>query len=746
MKPFANLRSRRSRRRGAQSDRGGTRRWRLRIPAAAWFVLVFLVAGGAGLAAGAWRNLCTDCPSIARIHTYQPRQASKIYARDGRLVTELGTERRTLVAIASLPTHVPQAFIAIEDKRFYQHRGLDYRGIARAVLGVIRTRSFSGGGGSTITQQLARNMWTERLGFEKRVLRKLKEWQVATALERAYSKDEILEAYMNQIGYAHGWYGLQTAAENYFGKNAIDMNPAEGALLAAIANLPEHYTPLRHPDAAVRRRNLVLDLMARQGYLTADEAARWKQEPVPLERARAVEQQAPYFVEWVRRILDDRFGSKLYTAGLTIHTTLDLDMQAAAQAAMTNGWDRIEAWPGYDHVTYQEFADTAQGVNFRNIPYVQGMFVASDPRTGRVRALVGGRDYNHSKFDRVTQALRQAGSSFKPIVYAAALESGVPASQIELDAPVVIDQIDGTVWRPTNYEPEFLGPITIRHGLRRSINMVAIRLGQRVGLESVGQMARRLGIATEVERYPSSAIGAAEVIPIQMLEVYSTLANMGTRVRPFPIARVEGSGGEVLWEPKPESTRELDPLVARLAVSLLEDVVVQGTGFTGVRLVAGLPREVPAAGKTGTTNEGGNVWFIGFTPDLAAAAWFGMDEPVSIVERATGGGFAAPVWGEFMRRVYYDDLPEPGGETADEGAGTTDVAEIARPRRPLLPVPVRWPVPDGLVSLRVDSKTGLVASRWCPDEDAYDELYLPGTEPTAPCDREARPVAGRPRP
>ena len=682
-----------------------------RIPGAVWLTLLFLAAGGIGFGIGAWRNLCADCPSIAQIYTYEPQQTSKIYARDSTLVREIGLERRTPVALQSLPPHVPQAFIAIEDRRFHSHGGLDWKGIARAGLEVLRTRSLSGAGGSTITQQLARNMFTSRIGFEKRVLRKLREWQVALALEEAYTKDQIIEAYMNQIVYAHGWYGLQTASRNYFGKNAIDMNPAEAALLAAIANYPERYSPLNNPDRALSRRNLVLDLMVREGFLTEDEAVGWKEEPVPLERARTVTVQAPYFVEWVRKILQDRFGGKLYTAGLRIYTTLDLEMQAAAQAAMEAGWERIEERPGFRHSTYRETAEQTDEADLPSIPYVQGMFLAADPATGQVLAMIGGRDFVHSKFNRATDARRQAGSSFKPFVYAAALESGIPASAIFVDSPVVEEQVDGTMWKPSNYEDEFLGPITIRRALRKSINMVAIKLGGEVGFESVAQMARRLGIRTEVEPYPSTAIGAAEVVPIQMLEAYSTFATLGIRVRPFPILKVESAEGELLWKPAPERTGVLDPLVARLTVSLLEDVVARGTGNSGIRITAGLPREVPAAGKTGTTNEGRNVWFIGFTPNLAAAVWFGMDLPESIVPRATGGGLAAPVWGDFMKKVYYADAP-------------------------LLPVPGPWPIPEGLITRRVDSLTGLLASRWCPPDEAYDELFLPGTEPTAACDRQ----------
>ena len=700
-----------------------------RLRATVWLTLLFLCAGGIGFAAGSWRNLCAECPSIAQIYTYEPQQTSKVYARDSTLVQEIGLERRTPVALASLPPHVPQAFIAIEDRRFYSHGGLDWKGIARAGLEVLRTRSLSGAGGSTITQQLARNMFIDRIGFEKRVLRKLKEWQVALALEDAYSKDQIIEAYMNQIVYAHGWYGLQTASRNYFGKNAIDINPAEAALLAAIANYPERYSPLNNPDAATARRNLVLDLMVREAYLAETEAERWKLAPVPLERARKVTVQAPYFVEWVRQILADRFGNELYTDGLKIFTTLDLEMQAAAQAAMEAGWKRIEERPGLRHPTYRAIADETDEADLPFIPYVQGMLVAADPYTGHVRAMIGGRDFVHSKFNRATDARRQAGSSFKPFVYAAALESGIPASAIFVDSPVVEEQADGTLWKPANYEEDFLGPVTIRYALRKSINMVAIKLGREVGLETVAEMARRLGIRTEVEPYPSSAIGAAEVIPIQMLEAYSAFATLGTRVRPFPILRVESAEGDSLWVPRPERTRVLNPAVARLAVSLLEDVVARGTGHTGIRITARLPPDVPAAGKTGTTNEGRNVWFLGFTPNLAAAVWFGMDLPEPIVPRATGGGLAAPVWGDFARRVYY------GNPTASDGAGAP--GGPAEPRLPLLDIPDPWPIPEGLIVRRVDGRTGLLASRWCPAEEAYEELYLPGTEPTGHCDRQA---------
>ncbi|MEX2528397.1 MAG: PBP1A family penicillin-binding protein [Gemmatimonadota bacterium] len=701
-----------------------------------WLALLFVVGVGGGMALGSWQNLCHDCPSVAQIYTWEPQQTSKVYSADGVLLAELGIERRTPVPIRDLPPHVPQAFLAIEDRRFYRHNGVDLRGITRAAIGATLNRSFAAGGGSTITQQLARNMF-ETIGFEKRVERKLKELQVALELERAYSKDQILEAYMNQINFDRGWYGIQTAARNYFGKPAVELNPAEAAMLAAIANRPAYYNPLRNPEPARQRRNLVLTAMVDEGFLSEEEGEEWREYPLPDRRAELEEDPAPYFVEWVRRTLDARYGRLLYTGGLEIHTTLDSRMQRAARISMKNGFQTLEARPGYPHPKYEEYAQQTTQFEGTNSPYMQGLLVALDHKSGEVRALVGGRDFNHSRFNRVTQALRQPGSSFKPLVYAAAINSGIPASHVIVDAPVVMPQVSGEDWRPQNFTGEFGGPMTIRAALRQSINMVAIKLAvDEVGLETVVQTARRLGIRTDIPRFPSTAIGAPDVIPLQIAEAYGTFANLGTRVRPHFILRVESAEGEVLWEPERERTEALDPLVSRVMVSLLEDVVIRGTGYNGVRNVAQLPQEVPAAGKTGTTNDATDVWFAGFTPDLTAVVWFGMDQPQRIRTGATGGGDASPVWGEFMRRVYYGEdadnekLAASRVSTQDGNGrpeGTVDVGGV-------LPIPSPWPMLQGLVVRRVDSLTGLLASRWCPADRAYDEIFISGTEPTELCD------------
>jgi penicillin-binding protein 1A len=706
--------------------------WRPRLYLLA---LTFVVALGVGGGWGTWRNLCAGeaCPSIAQIKTFETEQTSKLLSHDGQLITEIGYERRTPVSIHALPEYVPQAVVAVEDKRFYTHGGFDPRGIARAVFGVL-TRPVTGrnlGGGSTITQQLARNMFDE-IGFERRLIRKLKEVQVAMDLERSYSKDQILEAYLNEIYMGRG-YGFQNAARNYFGKNVTDVDVAEAALLAAILNKPGLYDPFRRPENAKRRRDLVLSRMAAEGYLTEEDAAYWKQQPLPeTEPTGQVVSAAPYFAEWVRQLLDSRFGEEIYRRGLRVYTTLDVDMQRAAEEAMEWGWAAIEADPNFEHPRYEE-SDTVERFQSATTPYLQGAFIALDPVTGRVRAMVGGRDFQQSEFDRARLALRQAGSSFKPFVYTAAIASGIPASHVILDAPVVYPQVSGEDWRPKNFEPDFKGEITLREGLVKSINMIAIKLGwEEVGIETVAQTARRMGIRTEIERFPSTTIGAVEVKPIEVAEAFSGFATLGTKVHPFPILRVEDADGRLLWEPQPERTQVLDSLVARIMVSMLEDVVRRGTGYTGIRVTGGLPYEVSAAGKTGTTNDGTDVWFTGFTPNLLATVWFGMDTPVPIFtlgpgrRQATGGGLAAPVWGRFMKHAYYGMEPAEDGppDPSEDGIG-----------QPMLPLPGPWPALDGLHAVLVDRATGKLASQWCDEEERYLEYYLPGTEPTEYCDR-----------
>ena len=696
-------------------------RWlgaRPRLLASMVIAILVLCAGAAGLVVGVWQNVCYDCPSIAQIYAWEPKQSTQIFAHDGRVIAELFQERRTPISLRDLPDHVPQAFLAVEDKRFYEHGAFDPIGYARAVRNVLLGRP---GGGSTITLQLARNMFVEEIGFDQSFTRKLKELKVAIELERVYSKDEILQAYLNQINFGHGWYGIETAAQRYFGKPAAELNPAEAATLAAVINRPGTYSPFRDPEAARRRRNLVLRLMEEQDLLASEEAERWRQAPLPESPFGGEEDDlAPYFIEWVRDQLDDRYGGDLYRSGLRIYTTLDVEMQRRARRAMDAGWLRVEQQPEYQHPTYASVHESGGSDGSGPARYLQGMMIVMEPATGEVRALIGGRDFDESKFNRATQALRQPGSVFKPFVFQTALASGIPASHVLIDSPIMMEQADGTVWAPRNYSGNFRGPMTLRDALKLSVNVVTVKLALEVGMETVAQYAQRMGLDTPLPRLPAVAIGAAEVIPLQVAEAYGVWANRGTRVEPRSILRVEDAGGRVLWESAPERQAVLDSLTTWLMIDLMRDVVDHGSGYSIRDPERGaLPHSLPAAGKTGTTNDATDVWFVGFTPDLLAGVWFGFDQPQRIVVGAAGGTYAAPVWADFMNAVYFGD-------------------------EPLRAVPEEWARPAELTTRLVDRQSGRLATDWCPLESLYTENYIAGTEPAEFCDLHGPGVFGAP--
>jgi penicillin-binding protein 1A len=690
---------------------GGARAWMRDHPgfmrgfALGVLALMTLIAG---LAVGSWRSVCRTCPSVAQIYAWEPKEATRLLDRDGKLFAELFEERRTPVEFETLPEHVGQAFIAVEDKRFYQHEGLDYRRIVSAnVQNVLRGRIT--GGGSTITQQLARNMFEEGIGFEQRIARKLKEFKVAKQIEEVYPKNTILEAYINLVNYGHGWRGIETASQHYFGKAASQLNPAEAAMLAAAVNAPGRYSPFINAEATLNRRNTVLRLMADQGYLTQEEKEQWQQEPLPTERQTTdVGKIAPYFVEWVRTTLEPVYGERLYSGGLRIYTSLDVEMQRHAEAAMASGWARIEGTPGYRGTTYDDHMADPARAEAAQTPYLQGLFIALDPATGEVRALIGGRDYIDSKFNRATQALRQPGSTFKPFVYYAALNSGVPPSTVLYDAPISIEMADSTIYSPNNYDPAFRGPVLMRDALKFSINTVTVRLGVDIGLETVAQTGREFGLRTPIPPFPSVPIGAAEVIPMQLAEAYTVFATGGTRTRARPILRVEDASGTVLWQPPADVEQVGNPQAVAITRSFMEEALDHGSGYPARDPAQGnLPYTVPAAGKTGTTNDYTDVWFAGFTPDLVSVVWFGFDRPRRIMNNAAGGRLAAPVWGDFMRRVYVGDDAE-------------------------LPVPEPWTWPEGIVAREIDAETGRLANEWCT-ANVVTEYFIAGTEPAEAC-------------
>ena len=668
--------------------------------------LTFLAAFGSGIAFASWVLVCNGgrCPPVQILDTYTPRQTSKVYAADGRFIAEVGLERRTLVKISEIPKVVKDAFVLTEDKRFYQHSGIDWVRVPGAALRNLRAGSWEQGF-STITMQLARNVFPERISREKNLVRKVKEAKVARQIEERYSKDKILELYLNQINLGNGAYGVETASQRYFGKSVHDLNLAEAAMLAALPKAPARYNPRRFPERAIQRRNTVIELMRRNGAISDADASLAKAYPLQLGSKTESGEVAPYFVEWVRQQLDEKFGARLYEQGLKVYTTLDLDMQSAAERALENQLRAIEGgkYGKFSHRTYEQLAArTANGDESAapNSPYLQGAFLAMDPRDGSVRALVGGRQFDDSKFNRMTQALRQPGSTFKPIVYSAAIENGRTPATIIDDAPITLPQVAGDQWTPQNYDGKFEGPIPLRRALYMSRNLPAIRTGMELGEQTVIDMAKRFGITSTIPPYPSIAIGSADVFPIEMISAYSAFANLGVRTAANAIRRVENQNGEVLWEPQPVRAQVLSAPEAWLMVSMMKDVVQRGTaaGSVGSRFF------VPSGGKTGTTNDGADVWYIGYTADLVAGVWMGFDRPQKIKGNAQGGELAAPAYTSFMTEIYR--------------------------RRP---APPDWPRPEGITTREIDRTTGELANPYCPPDSVVTGYFIAGTEPIQEC-------------
>jgi penicillin-binding protein 1A len=631
------------------------------------FVLAGLAVVGvgscsAGAALGAWTQACSGgCPTTAQIEDLAPQQASVVYDARGGVLGMFYRERRQLISIETLPRYVPMAFVSIEDRRFFAHQGVDLVRLMAAVRDNV-IGGWGGPGGSTITMQLARNLFPQQLPMrEKTLRRKIAEMRLAREMEDHFSKEKILELYLNHIYLGSGAYGIEAAARTYFGKSARELSLAEAATLAALPKAPSYYDPRRNPEAALERRNLVLSAMGDAEVIPHWEATALRSTPLTLAPPGGAE-RAPYFTEQVRRRLEDRFGELLYTGGLRIYTSIDPALQQEAESALATHLDDVESgtYGYFNHPTYAKFTAEQEGQrNIAQTPYLQGAVVVMDPHTGEILAMVGGRDFEQSQFNRATQALRQPGSAFKPFVYAAALEQGRSPLSHVLDEPVSVRQSDGSYWEPKNYDPEYLGSITLREALRKSKNMAAIRLGMDVGISSVRSVAKRAGIRTPIPAYPSIYIGAAAVYPLDLISSYATFANGGMRVEPRYIKRIDDREGHILWEPTDPPVQALPPSLAWILTDMLREVVDRGTGYRARDPnVGNLSYDIPAAGKTGTTNDATDAWFIGYTPDLLAGVWLGFDQPKSISSAATGGGVAVPVWARVVRK-YYENRPAP---------------------------------------------------------------------------------------
>ncbi|TIM43761.1 penicillin-binding protein 1A [Mesorhizobium sp.] len=767
--------------------------------------LALLVAAGVAIYIS---HLSKDLPDYEVLAKYEPPVTTRIHASDGALMAEYARERRLYLPIQAVPDRVKAAFLSAEDKNFYKHPGIDMTGLGRAVM--VNLQNAGSGkrqvGASTITQQVAKNFL---LSSDQTYERKIKEMILAFRIEQAYSKDRILELYLNEIFFGLGAYGVAGAALTYFDKAVNELTVAEAAYLAALPKGPSNYHPFKYADRAIERRNWVIDQMVGNGYVTQEEGAKAKAEPLGVKPRRSGTYlfAGEYFTEEVRRQISARYGENaLYEGGLSVRTTLDPKMQLIARKAMQNGLMKFDTLRGYrgpvktidvsgdwgvplsevkglddvpewslavvldssesglsiglrptrqisgelvkdriegtvsredmsfamrhvvggktvkakspadvlkpgDVIFVQKKEDTDGAYILRQAPEVEGGLIAMDPHTGRVLAMVGGFSYSLSEFNRTTQAMRQPGSSFKPIVYAAALDNGYTPASVIMDGPITIKS-GNTTWTPKNYDGRTAGPATLRSGIERSRNLMTVRLANDMGMKLVAEYAERFGVYDRLAPYLPMALGSGETTVMRMVSAYSIMANGGKSIKPTLIDRIQDRYGKTVYrqdergcencnaaewqnQPEPElvdnSEQVLDPMTAYQITSMMEGVVERGTGAT----VAELGRHI--AGKTGTTNDEKDTWFIGYTPNLVVGLYMGYDQPKGLGKGATGGGLAAPIFKDFMR-VALDGTPN-----------------------------VDFQVPEGMKLIAINRKTGMRAN---PDDaGAFIEAFKPGTGP-----------------
>ena len=639
-----------------------------------------------------WLLTCgfDGCPTARDIQTFQPDQGGRILDRYNRLMGRLELVRRVNVPLGAVPQFVQQAFIATEDRRFYQHGGLDWRGFFRALVTNLkagRTRE----GFSTITMQVARNTFAVRKYPARSLRQKLAELRLSRLIEHSLTKQQILELYFNVIYMGNGVYGVEAASRDLFGKSVNRINLPQAAMLAALPKAPSTYTPRRHPQRALDRRNLVLSLMVKEGYVSANRLPGLQATPNTIAKAewRPNDPNDSFALDAVRNLIDSIIeGGTADVVDLTVRTTLDRNAQIAADRAVRRQASVIQSETG------------RRGL-------IQGAMIAIDPRTGDIRALTGGRTYERGAFNRALSAHRQPGSAFKPFVYAAAMAAGyTPSSEVD-DDPIDVKQ-GRNIWSPQNYNDDYAGRITFRKALIRSANAATVRVSQAVTIPRVIATAHKNGIVSDIPNVPSTALGVADVTPIELVTAYAPFANGGYKVKTRLIRSISAAQDIPIWPSDPRVADEpnlrdlplvMDPRDAYQVTSMLQSVVDYGTG----KVVRDYGVHGLVAGKTGTTNSGTDVWFVGYTPTVVAAFWFGFDVPAPISSDASGGRLAAPAWAEF----YLNGWRESASPNA-------------------------WNPPPGMVERIIDPTNGYLATEWCPV--TRNEYYKPELPlPTIPC-------------
>ncbi|MFH1416622.1 MAG: transglycosylase domain-containing protein [Elusimicrobiota bacterium] len=719
---------------------------RLIIPGFVLFIFISVI--------GIWLMLLSfsrNLPSTASLIQYRPNLVTKIFDINGILIDELFMERRTLVPLREIPVDLQNAVLAIEDTNFFNHWGMDIMGVIRAFI-----MNFKAGhvvqGGSTITQQLAKVMF---LTPEKSIKRKIKELLLAMHIEREFSKEEILQLYLNQIYFGEGAYGVESASKVYFNKKVRDLNLSECAMLAGLPRAPSAYSPENNIHLAYRRRAIVLRRMSVVGFIDPNEETEANCVPLPIKTYKKEVKPGSYFVEHIRKNLLPEFGmNKLYKGGLQIYTTLDLKMQKIAEETMVTSlemFDEIKQREVKEEIMKEQRLDSTEGIVLSTAVYtdIQGALVAIDPRTGQIRAMVGGRDFAESEFNRVVQARRQPGSAFKPFIYTAAIDLGLTPATILHDEPRVyyndgfnwklladttnlqqlnidfselselkeeisesnqstmtiqtaefkeilakaenLEKIKEKIWAPQNYYNKFRGEITLRNGIVNSINLATIDLIDRIRPMTALYYARKMGIHSPLPQTLSLALGSGDLAPLELASAYCVFANQGIRTTPYTIIRIEDYAGNTIRENAPQEKQVLSPQTNYMMVNLMQQVCKYGTGWYTKRL------KRPHAGKTGTTNDFSDAWFTGYVPNLVVSVWVGYDDHRTLGKKKAGGVVAAPIWTRFMQKAL-EHTPE-----------------------------LDFPVPDNIVFVNFDPDTGKLATAL--SENAVLQPFIKGTEP-----------------
>ena len=656
------------------------------------FRVLIIFFGFTFLSVGYFWTISRGLPSLEQLENYDPDLVTRIFSADGVLLKELYTQRRVFVDLEEIPADMVNAAVASEDRRFYSHWGISLRDVIRAVvINAIPPPRFRQGF-SSITQQLARNLY-DTIGFKKTITRKLKEMITAIQIERTYTKEEILEMYVNSIHFGHGTFGAQAAAKRYFKKDASDLTLDECAMLVGILPRPATYSPINNPERAMRRRNVVLRLMREQNLITQSRYAEARALELRVTPRRDDLGKAPYFTEHVRRILeqeDEALGLNIYRDGLIIYTTLDSRLQTAAENAVMQtvvaNQEKLNSRLFKDRDEFEELAylgiypeDSVKVMlegkaplyeELRDKLLVQTAFVAVEPKTGHIKAMIGGRPDYYDQFNRATQAQRQPGSIFKPFIYTTAIDNGYAVTHQLLNQPVVLNIQSASgeweKWMPSNYDGTTGGLTTLREGLRRSLNLISVRMVQElVPPEVVANTARRMHLTTPIRAVDAIALGTSEVYPLEVTSSYATFSNSGVWSKPMAIQRIVDRFGVTIKEYSPHREEVLSEETAFMMTDLLRTVLDQGTGGRA-RWMYKFTH--PAGGKTGTTQNWTDAWFVGYSPYLAAGVWFGVDDPkVSLGSKQDGSRAALPAWARFMRAAHdsmgwkHKDFPQPDG-------------------------------------------------------------------------------------